>query len=196
MGHTSRNAPLRHALVMSPWIPLLRGFWIVILGEITLLMPEMTLKGLFILFGIYTLVDGALAVVLAIRAPGIRPNWWLALIGMCGIGAGTLALLWRDLSTYEFASCIAAWAIVIGLCEISGAIGLRKLVPNEWFCILGGAVAIIFGLMLMSRSDEGTLALVWLVGGFAIVFGILQVAAAYRLRKYALGSAQRVFLSD
>jgi uncharacterized membrane protein HdeD (DUF308 family) len=162
-GDTSRNAP-PHVLAMCPWMPLLRGFWVVILGEITLLMPDMTLKILAILFGIYALVDGTLALVLAIRPPGVRPSWWLALIGICGILAGIVALLWPGLSTYAFAGCIAVWAIIVGSCEFAGAVALRKLVPNEWFCILSGAAAIIFGLMLMSRSDEGTLALVWLIG--------------------------------
>jgi uncharacterized membrane protein HdeD (DUF308 family) len=56
MGHTFRNAPPLHVLAMCPWIPLLRGFWVVIFGEIILLMPEVTLKILAMLFGIYALV--------------------------------------------------------------------------------------------------------------------------------------------
>jgi uncharacterized membrane protein HdeD (DUF308 family) len=195
MGHRFRSAP-QHVVATRPWIPLLRGFWLVILGEIILLVPDMSLKNLGILFGIYALVDGTLALVLAIRPPGIRASWWLAAIGICGILAGMIALLWPGLSAYAFAYCIALWAIIVGLCEVAGAIALRKLVPNEWFCILGGGVSIIFGFALMSRSDEGTPALVWLIGGFAIIFGILQVAAAYQLRKHIAGSNQSVFLSD
>jgi uncharacterized membrane protein HdeD (DUF308 family) len=67
---------------------LLRGFWVVILGKVALPMPDMTLKMLAILFGIYALVDGTLALVPVSRAPGIGPNWWLASIGACDF-AGT-----------------------------------------------------------------------------------------------------------
>ena len=148
------------------------------------------------MFGIYALLDGALAFVSAVREPGVRSSWWLALIGISGILLGTIALLWPDLSTHAFAGCIAVWAIVVGLCEIAGGMDLRKLVPQSWCCILSGAVAIIFGYMLMSRPDEGTLALVRLIGGFAIVFGIVQVAAAYQLRKHIVSNTESVFLSD
>jgi uncharacterized membrane protein HdeD (DUF308 family) len=78
------------------------------------------------------------------------------------------------------------WAIVLGFSEIAGAIALRKVIPNEWTCILSGAVAILFGFMLTSRSDEGALALVWLIGSFAVTYGILLVAAAYRIRRHMM----------
>src|SRR5262249_5452432 len=110
--------------------------------------------------------------------------------------AGMNALLWPGLSTYALAYCIAVWAIVVGLCEIAGAIALRKLVPNDWFYILSGLVAIIFGFVLISRSDEGTFTLISLIGGFTITFGILQVAAAYQLRRHIVESTQGAFLRD
>jgi uncharacterized membrane protein HdeD (DUF308 family) len=188
MGHTFPNAPPRHVLAMRPWIPLLRGFWFVILGEVSLLMPDMTLKILAMLFGIYALVDGTFAFVSAVREPGVRPSWWFALIGVCGIVAGVLTLLWPGLSTDTLAYCIAVWAIVVGFCEIMGAIALRKVIANESICIVSGAVAIIFGFMVASRSEEGAHALVWLIGSFAVVYGILLVAAAYRIRRHMIGA--------
>jgi uncharacterized membrane protein HdeD (DUF308 family) len=196
VGHISRDAPPPHVFVMHPWIPLLHGFWAVILGEVTLFMPDLTFKMLDILFGIYALGDGMLALASAYRLPGVRPNWWLALIGVCGILAGLFVLLWPGLSVYTLLYCISAWAIVLGFCEIAGAIALREVIPGEWYWILSGTVAIVFGLVLMLRSSEGALALVWLIGSFAIIFGILLIATAYRLCKHVVDSAQTVFLSD
>lgn len=193
MDHTLRGA--RHVLVMRPWIPLLRGFWAVILGEVTLLLPEMSLNMLAILFGTYALGDGALALVPALRAPGIGPNWWLAVIGICGIVAGLLVFLWPDLSASALLNCIAIWAIVLGLCEIAGAIALREVTTIGWYWTLSGAAAITFGLVLLFRSGEGALALAWLIGSFAVIFGILLIAAAYRLRRQTVDSAQRTFPS-
>lgn len=192
MDHTFRGA--RHVLVLRPWIPLLRGFWAVILGEVILLLPEMSLNMLAILFGTYALGDGALALVAAFRAPGIGPNWWLAVIGLCGILAGLLAFLWPDPSARTLLYCIALWAIVLGFCEIAGAVALREVITIGWHWTPSGAAAVVFGLVLVFRSSEGALALDWLIGSFAIIFGILQIAAAYRLRKHAVDSAQNAFL--
>ncbi|WP_119270595.1 HdeD family acid-resistance protein [Taklimakanibacter deserti] len=196
MDHTVRGAASRHVLVGRPWIPLLRGFWVVTLGEITLLLPDMTLAMLAILFGIYALVDGTIALVSAYRAPSIGANLWLALIGVCGILAGLFALLWPGLSAQTLLYCIAVWAVVLGLCEIAGGIALFKVTSHEWFYFLGGWVAIIFGAMLIYQSDEGVVALVWHISSFAIVFGVLLIAAAYRLRKEFVDSDQSAFLSD
>ncbi|MGE3872527.1 MAG: HdeD family acid-resistance protein [Parvibaculaceae bacterium] len=196
MGHTFRDVPSMHVLVGRPWISLLRGFWVVTLGEVTLLLPDMTLRMLAIVFGVYALVDGTLALAAAYRAPGIGANWWLASIGICGILAGLFALLWPGLPAHALLYCIAVWAIVLGLGEIAGGLALFKVTSHEWFFLLGGGVAIAFGGMLMARSDEGVLALVWLIGGFAIIFGVLLIAAAYRLRNHIAGSTPNFFLRD
>lgn len=196
MGHTLRDAQPLHVFLVRPWLPLLRGFWVVILGEITLLMPDMTLTILVALFGIYALVDGTLALVYAVRPPGVRSSWWLAVIGISGILAGVASLLWPGMSPYAFTCCVAAWAIVVGLCETAGAMALRRSVPRASFCILSGGVAIFSGFLLMLRLREGALSLIWLIGGFAIVYGILQVAAAYQLRRHTMDITHGAFLPD
>src|SRR6476659_7798951 len=76
MGHEFRNPPPPHVLIVHPWIPLLRGFWALVFSELTLFMPDMTLKALSILFGFYALIDGAFAFLLAVRTPASGQHWW------------------------------------------------------------------------------------------------------------------------
>lgn len=191
MGHDFRNPPPLHVLIVRPWIPLLRGFWALVFSELTLFMPDMTLKALSILFGLYALIDGAFAFLLAVRTPASGQNWWLGSIGISGIVAGLFALLWQGPSEHALLYFIALWAVAVGVGEIAGAVALRKAITREWLLTLGGSVATVFGLVLMFRSGEDPLALIWLIGGFALVWGILKVAAAYHLRRHIVGSAQR-----
>jgi uncharacterized membrane protein HdeD (DUF308 family) len=81
------------------------------------------------------------------------------LIGVCGIVTGLLLLLWPGLSPHTLLYCIAVWTIVLGLCEIAGAVALHKVIASEWVYFLSGAVPIILGLVLMFRSGEGARAL-------------------------------------
>jgi uncharacterized membrane protein HdeD (DUF308 family) len=69
--------------------------------------------------------------------------------------------------------------------EIFEAIELRRVIDNEWLLILSGAVSVLFGLLLLFFPGSGALALVWLIGLFAIIFGILLLVLAWRLRGMA-----------
>jgi uncharacterized membrane protein HdeD (DUF308 family) len=77
---------------------------------------------------------------------------------------------------------IAAWAITTGVMQIVGAIRVRKEIDNEWLLILGGVVSVLFGLMLLAQPGEGALALLLVIGAFAIVHGVLLVLFSLRVR--------------
>ena len=68
--------------------------------------------------------------------------------------------------------------------EIIGAIQLRKEIDNEWMLILAGAMSVIFGLVVILLPGVGALALIWLIGAYAVVYGILLLVLAFRLRGY------------
>jgi uncharacterized membrane protein HdeD (DUF308 family) len=77
---------------------------------------------------------------------------------------------------------IAAWAIVTGIFEIVAAIQLRRAITGEWLMILGGILSIVFGIVLVLFPEAGALGLIWVIGGYAIVFGLLFIFLAFRLR--------------
>jgi uncharacterized membrane protein HdeD (DUF308 family) len=75
---------------------------------------------------------------------------------------------------------IGAWAIAHGIFEIIGAIKLRKEIDNEWWLILARALSVIFGVIVLAAPGAGALALVWLIGAYSLVFGILLVGLSLR----------------
>jgi uncharacterized membrane protein HdeD (DUF308 family) len=77
---------------------------------------------------------------------------------------------------------IAVWSIFTGVLEIVTAIQLRKSIENEWMLWLAGLLSLLYGVALISFPDAGALALVWKIGGYALIFGILLLALAWRLR--------------
>jgi uncharacterized membrane protein HdeD (DUF308 family) len=78
---------------------------------------------------------------------------------------------------------IAAWAIVTGLLEVAAAIILRRELRGEWLLALGGILSVAFGIFLAVRPGEGAIAVVWVIGLYAIVFGVALVALGARLRQ-------------
>jgi len=160
-----------------------------VFGILAFMWPGLTLATLVLLYGAFALVDGVAAVIAAIRGGVPAPRWWLALVGLCGIIVGVLTFAWPGITALVLLIFIAAWAIVMGLFEIVGAIRLRKEIDNEWMLILGGAVSVLFGILLLVQPGAGALALVWIIAFYAILFGILNIAFAFRLHGHEHATA-------
>ena len=180
------GAVLLHALADNWWLLLLRGVAAIIFGVLAFMWPVLTLLTLTFLWGAYAIVDGVLALWEAIAGRGgyTGSRFWLAIVGIAGIIAGLLAFAWPGLTALVLLMFIAVWAIVTGLFEVWGAIQLRKEIDGEWLLILSGLLSVVFGVILLARPGIGALAVVWLIGWYAILAGGLYVALAFRLKKH------------
>jgi uncharacterized membrane protein HdeD (DUF308 family) len=184
-GSLAPAASLVNALAQNWWLVLLRGIAAIVFGVLAFMWPGLTLVTLVLLYGAFALTDGVFALIAAIKGGSPMPRWWLALVGLAGIGAGILTFLWPGITALVLLIFIAAWAISIGVMEIYGAIRLRKEISGEWLLILNGAVSVLFGLALLWRPGTGALALIWVIGAYAIFLGIIYVAFAFKLKKHA-----------
>ena len=167
------------------WVFLIRGLVAIAFGLVAFFYPGITLVTLVLLYGAYALVDGVFAVVAAVRGKeGVGPRWWLALVGVLGIVAGLVTYLYPGLTTLVLLTVIGIWALLYGITEIIGAIRLRKEIDNEWLLMMHGALAVLFGLMVLFRPGAGALALIWLIASFAFASGVLMIALAFRLKSH------------
>ena len=173
-----------HVLAKNWWLLLLRGIAAIIFGLLAFTWPGLTLLTLILFYGAYALVDGVLAFVAAITGGVPVSRWWLAIVGLLGIAAGLLTFLMPGLTALVLLFFIAGWAIATGVFEIIGAIKLRKEIDNEWLLILGGIISVLFGVSMMLAPGAGALALVWVIGAYSVVMGVIFVALAFRLRKH------------
>jgi uncharacterized membrane protein HdeD (DUF308 family) len=153
---------------------------------LALIWPELTLLTLIFLWGAYAIADGVFALGAAVSSKGgeIAPRWWLALIGLAGILAGLLAFVWPAITAQVLLVFIASWAILTGALQIWGAIQLRKEIEVEWMLVLSGLLSIALGVALLARPGVGALAVIWLIGSFAILVGCIYVSLALWLKKH------------
>jgi uncharacterized membrane protein HdeD (DUF308 family) len=174
-----------HALAKNWWMLLLRGIAAIIFGVLALAWPGITLLTLIQVYGAFALVDGVLAIISAIAGGAPAPRWWLAVVGLLGIATGLLMFMMPGVTALVLLYFIAGWAIATGVFQIIGAINLRKEIDNEWYLILGGVVSVLFGAGVMMAPGAGALALLWVIGIYAIFLGVMFVALSFRLKKLA-----------
>ncbi|HEY7318771.1 MAG TPA: HdeD family acid-resistance protein [Candidatus Binatia bacterium] len=179
-------APILANLARAWYWIVLRGLFAVLFGIFAFIWPGITLAVLVLVWGVYAIADGVMALIAAytMHEEG-KPMGSLIVVGILGIAAGVVTFLWPGMTALVLLLFIASWAVLMGVFEIAAAVRLRKHIENEWLLGLSGVVSIIFGVLMFLQPGAGALAVVWLIGSFAIFFGILLIALGFRLKGLA-----------
>lgn len=131
------------------------------------------------------MADGFLSIWSAIAGRKEHEQWWVLLLeGVLGVGVGILTFIVPGLTGLALLFYIAIWAITTGMMQIVAAIRLRKEIDGEWLLILGGLASVAFGVLLMAMPGAGALAVLWLIGSYALFFGVILVMLAFKARSY------------
>jgi len=180
------DRPMLHALAKCWWLLLLRGIFAILFGVLAFIWPGLTLVTLVLLYGAFALVDGVTSLIAAFTGSAKPvPTWWLVVVGLLGIAAGIVTFAWPGITAIVLVVLIGAWALVHGIFEIIGAIQLCKEIDNEWMLILGGVLSVLFGLLVIFAPGAGALGLLWAIASYSILFGVLFIGLALRLRKHS-----------
>ncbi|HWR84553.1 MAG TPA: DUF308 domain-containing protein [Rhodoglobus sp.] len=184
-------APLQSLARGIWWWVLLRGILAVVFGVVALLAPSAALVAIALVFGAYALVDGAFAIVHAVQARRSIRRWgWLLAEGVLSVLAGLAALLLPSLAGF-FGGLFVLWTIVIwniatGIAGVRSAAGAPSG-RGRTFAIVAAVVSIVFGVILaiamLLTPGATVLGLIWVVGIYAIVFGVMLVGTAIHVRR-------------
>ncbi len=167
----------------SWWAMALRGLAAILFGVLAFVWPRMTLTVLVFLWGAYALLDGVVAIAAGLKSHGEYKRWWVLLVeGILSVLAGVVAFIMPGITALVLLILIGAWAIFTGAFEIAAAIQMRKYITGEWLLALAGIASILFGVALLINPAVGALAVVWIIGAYSIVFGVLMVALGFKLK--------------
>lgn len=168
------------------WMLCLRGILALVFGVLCLVYPGgVTLTVMKIMFGVYALLDGILAIASSISTAQGRPRWRSTLLeGIVGVIFGLFILIWPGITAFGLLYLIGVWGIITGIFEITAAIRLRQYFTNEWLLIMTGAASVLFGLLILVIPRAGVLAVVWWIGMYAIFFGAAFISLALSLHRW------------
>jgi uncharacterized membrane protein HdeD (DUF308 family) len=184
---SSNTAASFPSLAKKIWIfAVIRGALAIIFGLIALFAPIATSIALAIVIGVFAIVTGVFDIIEAIRHRGSSSMVLRIVLGAVSILFGILVLVWPGISLAILVIMVGVWAIITGVLQLMSSVRHRAVPDSGWvWGIIGGAVSILFGVVVLIWPGTGLVAIIWIIGIWAVVWGIILIVLGVKLRKAA-----------
>ena len=160
----------------------LRGVVAILFGLLAIFMPVAAALSIVMLFSIYLMADGFLAIASAFRAMRQRHAWGLlALEGVANIVASLILIFMPRLGMVTFVWVLAIWSLVAGVVKLIAAFRREPVAARGWLA-LSAVISIAFGIVLIMSPLLGAVVLTWWLGVYGIVFGIALLFLGFKVR--------------
>jgi uncharacterized membrane protein HdeD (DUF308 family) len=107
-------------------------------------------------------------------------RWALGLHGLASVVVGVLILAWPAISIFALTVVFGAWTLGTGVAELAGAFAAQEK-QERWWLILRGILGIVVGIVVFAWPGISALALLYVIGGYAVALGILAIGASFDL---------------
>jgi uncharacterized membrane protein HdeD (DUF308 family) len=115
---------------------------------------------------------------------GLARNWWIVFLrGLAGILFGLVTFFEPGISLAALVLVFGAYAFVDGVLAIVTAFRRRASTDRWWVLVLEGIAGIGAGLVTLFWPAITAIVLLYLIASWALITGVLEIAAAIRLRK-------------
>jgi uncharacterized membrane protein HdeD (DUF308 family) len=169
-------------LIGNWWALALRGVAAILFALIAFFWPGITATALIFLFGFYVLLDGIFALIAALRAARQHGrSGALLLEGVLDLVIAVIVFAWPGAALVAVVYLIAIWAVVTGVVLTAAGVALIRL-SGEWLLVVCGLLSILLGVILFMQPGAGVVALSWWLGIYALLFGIVLLSTAFRIR--------------
>lgn len=173
------------SLGRSWWVLVLYGVIAVVFGIGAFLWPGKTAVAIAWAFGVMALAEAVTSLIALFSANSPISKGWLALYALLSLVFGFIAVSNPLKVAGLLLMCLAAWLLIAGIYRIVLAIRIRKEIEGEWLIALSGLLAIALAVLFVVEPAAGLVTVALWIGAAALVYGVLQIIAGFRLRKLA-----------
>ena len=173
--------------------------WVLAYGILTLLAgiavlawPSETLLVIAVLFGVQLIISGIFRFVGALASDDLTGGTrvMLALLGVLSIIIGLWAVRHAVLTLVALIVFLGIFWVINGLIEIFTALSHRDM-PDRGWSVLMGVLSAIAGIIVLAYPGLTLVGLAVILGIWLLVFGIMEIVAAFRLRRLVDTGAAR-----
>lgn len=166
------------------WAWVLRGAIAIIFGILALANPGAMAATLLFWLAVFLVIDGGISLITVFSTWKQREDKWLLVLeGALSLVLGFLIMRNPGATMALAVMYLGIWAIFSGAVRIAMAIQLRKEIEGEGWLILGGALTILFGLLIIAQPGIAVASLMYMVGIFAVLLGGVLIALGFKVRK-------------
>jgi uncharacterized membrane protein HdeD (DUF308 family) len=162
-------------------------------GIAVLTWPSETLLVLAVLFGVQLIVSGIFRFVAALATEDLTGGTrvLLALLGVLSVIIGLWAVRHVLLTLLALIVFLGIFWVVNGVIDIFSAIAHRDMPARGWTSLMG-VLSVLAGIIVLAYPGLSLYGLAVVLGIWLLIYGIMQVIAAFRLRSLAKSPIPRV----
>lgn len=159
-----------------------QGVLAILFGVVALFWPGLTVALLIVLFGVFILVWGIVGIITSLTSIGKDKFWWLELIfSVLALGLSVYMLRNQLDAATIFVFFIGLTFLVRGVVDIlEGLFDAAQTGGSRVFHIVVGIIGIIAGIVTLAYPVSAGLAVVWVVGLYAVLYGSLLIAFSFK----------------
>jgi uncharacterized membrane protein HdeD (DUF308 family) len=109
-----------------------------------------------------------------------RVRWALGINAALWLAFGVVILVWPEPSLYALVILFGAFSLASGILNLAAAITTPIKQGRGWLALMG-VLGIAVGVVVFLWTDMSALALLYVIGAYAILFGIIAIGGAFSL---------------
>lgn len=159
-----------------------QGVLTILFGVVALFWPGLTIALLILLFGIFVLIWGIVGLIISLSSIGTNKFWWLELIfAVLAVGLSVYVLRNPVETAAIFVFFIGITFLVRGVIDVlEGLFDRSTTANNRVFHIAVGVIGILAGGITLAHPVTAGVAVVWVIGLYAVLYGSLLIAFAFK----------------
>jgi len=157
------------------------GVGLLIIGLLMLIYPKPSLWIVTVLIGATALFMGLFGVISYFTAKGENRNIGWLLLGLVGVAFGIILFAYPGMSVTILMFLWGLWLIFSGITLLFAGLIDKDTKDTKILMILGGMLSLIIGGIFVVSPFDGAVALIWIIGLFTLVYGLIFITLAIRL---------------
>ncbi len=162
-----------------------QGVLAVLFGIVALFLPGLTVSLLLLIFGIFVLIWGIVGLIVSLSRVNVRKFWWLELIfSLLAVGLAVYVLRNPSEVATFFVVVIGLTFLVRGVVDLlQGMFNSEIEGDNRVFHVIAGLLGVVAGIIALLHPVSAGVAVVWVVGLYAVLYGSLMIAFAFKAQE-------------
>jgi uncharacterized membrane protein HdeD (DUF308 family) len=115
-----------------------------------------------------------------VKTQATKLRWAIGINGALSLALGVVIIVWPGISLYSLVIVFGAYALARGILGLIMAIGNSDMEGRGWL-VASSLAGIAVGVIVFADTGMSALALLYVIGAYAIVLGIGAISAAFIL---------------